>query len=338
MADDWSADASLDEETPRPKTMVWMKQARTIISTNASPDIPFDASINPYQGCEHGCIYCYARPGHAYLGFSAGLDFETKLHAKENAAALLEKELSARRYVPKVIVLGGNTDPYQPVERELRITRSVLEVLERYNHPVSITTKSGLVMRDTDILQRMAKKHLAQVFVSVTTLRNEMARTLEPRASAPARRLAAIRALSEAGIPVGVLVAPVVPGLTDAEMESILKSAAQAGARVAAYILLRLPHEVAGLFTEWLQAHYPLRAKHVQSMLSQMRDGELYDPKFGTRMTGTGVFADLLRMRFQLACKKTGLDIGRMTALRTDLFAPPSADVAQLDLFGPTDT
>lgn len=323
-----------DENTEQPKieTVVSMHRAASIISINKSPDIPFDASINPYQGCEHGCIYCYARPTHAYLGHSPGLDFEMKLYAKENAAELLELELSNKRYTPRVIVLGGNTDPYQPIERDLKITRSVLEVLERYNHPVSITTKSGLVVRDVDVLQRMAQKQLAQVYVSVTSLNNDVSRTLEPRASVPSRRLSAIRRLTDAGIPVGVLVAPVIPAITDVELEAILDSVTAAGATSAAYILLRLPLEVAGLFSEWLEAHYPLRAKHVQSLLSQMRKGKIYDSAFGTRMSGTGVFAELLSQRFKLACKKNGLN-ARQYSLRTDLFAIPKLDTAQMDLF-----
>ncbi|WP_194726585.1 PA0069 family radical SAM protein [Noviherbaspirillum malthae] len=320
------------EDAPKIDTVVFMKRAASIISSNKSPDIPFDTSINPYQGCEHGCIYCYARPTHAYLGHSPGLDFETKLYAKENAAELLERELSNKRYTPRVIVLGGNTDPYQPIERDLKITRSILEVLERYNHPVSITTKSGLVVRDVDVLQRMAQKQLAQVYVSVTSLNNDVSRTLEPRASAPSRRLSAIRRLADAGIPVGVLVAPVIPAITDVEMEAILESVTAAGATSAAYILLRLPLEVAGLFSEWLEAHYPLRAKHVQSLLSQMRDGKIYDSTFGSRMSGTGVFAELLSQRFKLACKKNGLN-ARQYSLRTDLFAIPKSDTAQMDLF-----
>jgi len=323
------------ETSPKPKTTVWLQQAKSIISTNQSPDLPFDASINPYQGCEHGCIYCYARPSHAYLGLSPGLDFETKLFAKENAAALLEAELTKPRYAPQVIALGANTDPYQPIERDLKITRSVLEVLERYNHPLSITTKSGLVTRDIDILERMAAKNLARVFVSVTSLQDEISRTLEPRASAPARRLSAIRRLSAAGIPVGVLIAPVIPAITDMELEAIVAAAASAGASSAAYILLRLPREVEGLFSEWLQAHHPLRAKHVASMLAQMRGGRAYDPAFGSRMSGTGIFADLLRDRFALACKKNGLGAERVSVrstLRTDLFVRPR-NTPQLDLF-----
>jgi DNA repair photolyase len=308
-----------------------MQQAKSIISTNQSPDIPFEASINPYQGCEHGCIYCYARPSHAYLGLSPGLDFETRIFAKKNAAELLDAELSNKNYKPTLIALGANTDPYQPIEREHKITRSILEVLERYNHPVSIRTKSGIVIRDIDILERMARKNLVQVFVSVTSLKNEISRTLEPRASSAERRLATIRRLSEVGIPTGVLVAPIIPAITDMEMESILSAAAAAGATSAGFTLLRLPREVAGLFTEWLQAHYPLRAKHVLSLLSQMRGGRAYEAAFGTRMTGTGIFADLLRSRFQLACKKNGISSKRL-ALRTDLFTQ-SCNEKQLALF-----
>ncbi len=318
--DDYHVEEPGLDERPKPKTVVWMQHARSIIATNQSPDLPFDASINPYQGCEHGCIYCYARPSHAYLGLSPGLDFETKLFVKKNAAELLEAELSNKNYVPKLIVLGANTDPYQPIEREHKITRAILEVLERFNHPVSITTKGGLVTRDIDILQRMAEKNLARVYVSVTSLQNDVARTLEPRASAPARRLATIRRLSDAGIPTGVLIAPVIPAITDIEMEAIVSSAAEAGATRAAFILLRLPREVSELFAEWLQAHYSLRANHVMSLLSQMRGGKVYDAAFGTRMSGTGIFADLLRNRFQLACRKNGLNTERV-ALRTDLFS-----------------
>jgi DNA repair photolyase len=335
--DDLGYDEDAADGQTKPKTTIWLQQARSIISNNDSPDIYFGASVNPYQGCEHGCIYCYARPSHAYLGLSPGLDFETKIYAKENAAALLEKELSAKRYEPKVIVLGANTDPYQPAERELKITRSVIEVLERCDHPLSIITKSGNVMHDIDLLSRMAAKKLAKVYVSITSLQNDIARTLEPRASAPARRLEAVRRLADAGIPVGVLVAPVIPAITDVELEAIITAAAEAGAKSAGYILLRLPREVEGLFGEWLQMHYPMRAKHVMSLLSQMRGGKAYDPSFGLRMTGTGVFADLLRNRFKLACKKVGISNER-TGLRTDLFKPPTKptpliEKPQLDLF-----
>jgi DNA repair photolyase len=329
--DDYGVDLPDAGEPPRPKTVVWMQHAKSIIATNQSPDLPFDTSINPYQGCEHGCIYCYARPSHAYLGLSPGLDFETRLFVKKNAAELLEAELSNKNYVPKLIVLGANTDPYQPIEREHKITRSILEVLERFNHPVSITTKGGLVTRDIDILQRMAEKNLARVYVSVTSLQNEVSRTLEPRASAPARRLATVRRLSEAGIPTGVLIAPVIPAITDIELEAIVSAVADAGATRAAYILLRLSREVSALFTEWLHVHYPLRAKHVLSLLSQMRSGRVYDAAFGTRMSGTGVFAELLSKRFQLACRKNGLNTDRVP-LRTDLFSRACSE-PQMALF-----
>ncbi|MDQ9172020.1 PA0069 family radical SAM protein [Oxalobacteraceae bacterium R-40] len=321
-----------EEAPPKLKTVVWLQQAKSIIATNASPDIPFDASINPYQGCEHGCIYCYARPTHAYLGHSPGLDFETKLYAKENAAALLEKELAKPSYVPKLIVLGANTDPYQPIEREHAISRSILDIMDRHNHPVAITTKSGLITRDIDILSRLAANQLVRVYISVTSLNNDVSRTLEPRASSPARRLDAIRKLSEAGIPTGVLIAPVIPGITDVELEAIVEAIAAAGAASAAYIPIRLPREVADLFTEWLQEHYPLRAKHVEHLISEMRGGQLYDSAFGTRMTGTGVFADLLRQRFQLACKRHGINAKRELPFRTDLFSRP-ANTSQLSLF-----
>ncbi|MCY0858124.1 PA0069 family radical SAM protein [Cupriavidus sp. D39] len=336
--DAWTRERVADEsqafdepETPQIQTIVFTEKAKRIISRNQSPDLPFDASINPYRGCEHGCIYCYARPSHAYLGLSPGLDFETRLYAKDNAAALLEAELAHRNYVPTVIALGANTDPYQPIERDLKITRGILEVLERFNHPVAITTKSGVVTRDIDILQRMAAKNLVRVHMSVTSLKNEIARTLEPRASAPARRLAAIAALSEAGIPVGVMVAPVIPSLTDPEMESILEAAAKAGAKTAAYILLRLPREVEQLFSEWLATYHPLRARHVESLVAQMRGGQAYDSRFGTRMTGTGIFAELLRKRFKLACQRFGLNAERHP-LTTEHFSRASA-APQMSLF-----
>lgn len=312
-------------------TIVTLVPAKTIISTNNSKDIPFDASLNPYQGCEHGCIYCYARPSHAYVGLSPGLDFETKIMAKENAAALLQSTLSKSTYIPKPLVLGANTDPYQPIERRLQITRAVLEVLHAHSHPVAITTKSGLVTRDIDVLAEMAQKGLARVFVSVTSLANDISRTLEPRASSPVRRLQTIEKLTAAGIPVGVLVAPVIPAITDVDLEKILEAASSAGATMAAYILLRLPNEVQELFDEWLEAHYPLRKGHVLSLLRQMRGGELYDPRYGHRMRGTGVFADLLSARFKLACKKNGLNTERHE-LRTDLFERRE-QTSQLPLF-----
>lgn len=322
--DDLGANDDVVPEQPsRPRTTVWMQQAKSIISTNQSPDLPFEASINPYQGCEHGCIYCYARPSHAYLGLSPGLDFETRLFAKKNAVELLEAELAAKNYVPKTINLGANTDPYQPIEREYRITRGILEVLERCQHPVTIVTKSGVVMRDIDILERMAKKNLARVFVSITSLKGEIARTLEPRASAPARRLATVRQLADAGIPVGVLMSPIIPTITDVEIDDVVAAAADAGATYCSYILLRLPREIKDLFAEWLQVHYPLRAKHIESLLMQMRGGKVYDAAFGTRMKGIGIFAEVLSKRFALARQRNGI-VNERTALRTDLFLPPA--------------
>ena len=279
-----------------------------------------------------GCIYCYSRPTHAYLGHSASLDFKTKFYAKENAAKLLEKEFFKPSYIPKLIVLGANTDPYQPTEREYRISRAILEVMDRYSHPVAITTKSGLVTRDIDILARLANKQLVRVYVSLTSLKNDVSRTLEPRASSPARRLDVIRKLTEAGIPTGVLIAPVIPGITDEEMESLVEAAGQAGATSAAFIPIRLPREVADLFREWLQEHFPLRAKHVENLISEMRGGQLYDSDFKTRMTGTGVFADLLRQRFKLACKRHGINARRELPFRADWFSRPE-DTAQLNLF-----
>lgn len=319
------------EVAPPTKTSVVVQTAKSIISRNRSPDVPFDASINPIQGCEHGCVYCFARPTHAYLGLSPGLDFETKLFAKQNAAELLRAEFEKRSYVPEVITVGANTDPYQPAEKTLQITRALLSVFEEYNHPVSIITKSGLVMRDIDILSRLAEKQLVKVHVSVTSLDAKLSRTLEPRASAPNRRLLAIERLTDAKIPVGVLVAPVIPAITDHELESIVKAVAAAGAKSAGYVLLRLPHEVAGLFTEWLEEYYPLKSKHVQTLLSQMRGGALYDAKFGERMSGTGPYADMLKDRFRLACKKHQLNLDRVS-LRTDLFKVPHG-CPQLALF-----
>lgn len=332
-SDDFAESLTYDGDPPATfKTTVWLQQVKSIISNNDSPDIPFDSSINPYQGCEHGCIYCYARPTHAYLGHSPGLDFETKLYAKENAAVLLEKEFSKPGYVPKLIVLGANTDPYQPIERQHNISRSILQVMERHNHPVAITTKSGLVTRDIDILTRLARKQLVRVYVSVTSLNIEISRTLEPRASSPARRLEAIRRLTQAGIPTGTLIAPVIPGVTDAELENIVEAVASAGATSAAYIPVRLPREVADLFTEWLHEHHPLRARHVIKLISEMGGGRLYDSGFGARMTGTGVFADMLRQRFQLACKRHGINAKRELPFRTDLFSQTPSD-SQMSLF-----
>jgi DNA repair photolyase len=308
---------------PPLETRVTEQSARSIIARNDSPDVPFSQSINPYQGCEHGCVYCYARPSHAYLDLSPGLDFETRLYAKTNAAELLRRELARPGYVCEPMALGTNTDVYQPIERRLRITRSILEVLAECDHPVTIVTKSALVERDIDLLSPMAAKRLARVFVSVTTLDGGLARRMEPRAAAPHRRLATIRALSAAGIPVGVMVAPVIPQINDRDLEAILEAAANNGATSAGWVMLRLPHEVKQLFRDWLAHHYPLRAGHVMSLVRQLRGGRDYDSSFGTRMRGTGPLAELVALRFRVARKRLGLDEER-APLDTSLFRPPS--------------
>jgi DNA repair photolyase len=328
--DGWGTLGELMGE-PAPATQMLPDRARTIIAHNDSPDIPFDQSINPYRGCEHGCVYCYARPSHGQLGLSAGLDFETKIFVKQEAAALLRRELSLPGYVCKPISLGANTDPYQPLERRLRITRQVLEVLSATRHPVGIVTKSSLVTRDIDLLAPMARDGLARVYVSVTTLDGRIARTLEPRASTPRRRLKAIGELSSAGVTTGVMVAPIIPALTDHEIEPILKAAADAGAVSAGYVLVRLPHEVKDLMAAWLEAHFPNRAAHVLSLIRQCRDGKLNDPEFGSRMRGSGAYAELIRQRFAKASRRYGFDRRRIPQ-RTDLFQPPRLD-GQLDLF-----
>ncbi|CAN5248053.1 PA0069 family radical SAM protein [soil metagenome] len=314
------------------RTQTTFVEAASIISRNSSPDIGFDRSINPFLGCEHGCVYCYARPSHAYIGLSPGLDFETKLTAKINAPELLRKELSRPSYEPRLIALGANTDPYQPIEKEARITRAVLEVLAAFNHPVAITTKSALVVRDIDILGPMAAKGLARVAMSISTVDAHIARTMEPRANTPARRFQAVERLAQAGVPTTVIVAPIVPALTDVHIEQVVKLAAEAGADSAAYVLLRLPLEVRDLFVEWLDAHFPLRAKHVMSLVNQMRGGKDYDSEFGTRMKGTGLFAELIAQRFKLACAKHGLNRSR-TPLTTALFAVPEPEIGQMKLF-----
>jgi len=330
--DGWGMD---DPDVPPLRTTVTEETPRAIISRNASPDIPFEQSINPYRGCEHGCIYCFARPTHAYMGLSPGLDFESRLFAKPNAAQLLEAELRRPGYVPRHIMLGANTDPYQPIERERRITRGILEVLARFRHPVAIATKSALVVRDLDILAPMAADGLVSVGISVTTLEKDLARRLEPRAAAPHRRLATIAALAGAGVPVAVLVAPVIPFLTDAEMERIVAAGAEAGARAASYILLRLPLELKDLFSEWLAAHAPGKARHVLNQLRACRGGSLYVAEFGTRMRGRGEYADLIAKRFDLACRRTGLARRHATeiSLDTSLFRPPPRSGDQLALF-----
>jgi DNA repair photolyase len=329
-------------EGPTPVTECRPVTARSIIARNTSPDIPFDQSINPYQGCEHGCIYCYARPSHAYLDLSPGTDFETKLTCKVNAAKQLERELASARYRCTPITIGANTDPYQPVEKQLGITRNILAVLQRCRHPVSIVTKGALITRDIDILADMARDNLCSVAISITTFDAALKRTMEPRAASHQARLAAVEALSAAGIPVTVLFAPVIPALNDCEMESVLGEARDAGAQAAAYILLRLPLEVRDLFFQWLQQHYPLKAQHVISLLRQSRCGADNDSRFGHRMRGTGTFALLLEQRFRIACQKLGLKQREHSHLRTDLFVRPpmpgklgerAADRRQLDMF-----
>ncbi|MGQ3300923.1 PA0069 family radical SAM protein [Reyranella sp.] len=314
----------IEDELPPLRTTLTKDATRTIIARNSSPDIPFDRSINPYRGCEHGCIYCFARPTHAYLGLSPGLDFETRILFKPEAAALLTAELASPKYRCDVVAMGTNTDPYQPVERDLKITRQILRVLSDFNNPVGIVTKNHLITRDIDILGDMAKRNLAEVFLSVTTLDRDLARTMEPRASAPHRRLDAIRELAAAGIPVGVMTAPMIPGLNDHEMEAILDAAAAAGATRAGYTALRLPLEIKELFEEWLRANRPDRADRVLSLIRQIRGGELYKAEFGTRMKGEGPIAQLLSKRFAAAVKR--LDLNRVRyRLDTMRFAVPAA-------------
>jgi DNA repair photolyase len=318
-------------ELPALRTSVTAEAAKTIITRNNSPDISFDRSINPYQGCEHGCSYCYARPSHANFGLSPGLDFESKLFAKTNAAELLRQELAAPGYKPATIALGANTDPYQPTERRYRITRQVLEVLAECGHPVGIVTKSVLVVRDLDILKPMAERGLVKVAVSVTTLEPRLARAMEPRASSPARRLQAIEMLSAAGVPTTVMVAPVIPALNDSEIEAVLKSAAAAGAREAGYVLLRLPLEVRDIFCEWLASEFPDRAAHVLSLMRSMRQGKDYDATWGRRQTGTGPYAWSIGRRFEIACRRLGLN-RRKLGLSTDQFRKPPQAGDQLTL------
>ncbi|WP_444935400.1 PA0069 family radical SAM protein [Microbulbifer sp. JMSA004] len=320
------------DEPVRLKTSSIEEKSKTIISTNQSPDIPFSQSINPYRGCEHGCIYCYARPAHAYMDLSPGLDFETKIFYKPNAAELLERALRKKRYQCSPIALGANTDPYQPLEREKQITQGLLKIMLEFRHPVTIITKSQLILRDLPILAEMAQDNLVQVAISVTTLDNGLKRKLEPRTAGPAARLRTIEQLSSAGIPTAVLAAPMIPALNDCELESILSAARKSGAVRAAYILLRLPHEVAPLFREWLEVHYPERAKHVMSLVQQSRAGKDYQSEFSQRRIGTGIFAQLLQRRFQVAVKKLGLDHRRLT-LDCSQFKPPPRTNEQQDLF-----
>lgn len=326
--DGWAS----EEELPPFKTTVQVEKARTIITRNESPDISFDRSVNAYRGCEHGCVYCFARPSHAYMGLSPGVDFETRLFVKPNAAELLERELGAPSYQPKTIAMGTNTDPYQPIEREYRLTRAVLEVLSKTNHPVGIVTKSALVTRDIDILGPMAERGLAKVALSVTTLDRHLARAMEPRASTPARRLDAVRQLAAAGIPTGVMVAPVIPVLTDPEIERILEAASAMGAREAGYVLLRMPLEVSDIFRDWLLRLFPDRYRHVMSVLRSMRGGKDYDAEWGKRMRGSGPYAWQIGRRFEIAARRLGLNRDR-AKLRTDLFLKPAGGGVQLSLF-----
>lgn len=323
----------IPEEERVVRTEVREERARSALSYNQSPDLGFDRSVNPYRGCEHGCVYCYARPTHAYLNLSPGLDFETKLIARPGIGEVLRKELSAKGYQPKVIVLGSNTDPYQPVEATARVTREVVEVLSAFRHPLGITTRGSLVERDLDLLAPMAAEGLARVGISLTTLDAGLARKMEPRAPSPARRLAMIRRLSAAGVPVRVMVSPVIPALTDHEVEAILEAAKDAGAVAASSIMLRLPLEVAGLFREWVEATFPDRAARVMGRVRELHGGRDYDPAFGVRFRGQGVWADLMRQRFDKACARVGL-AQRMEPMRVDLFRVPPRAGDQMELFG----
>ncbi len=330
VEDGWEAITAELADLPPLPTVLTRDKTRTAISWNGSPDLGFDRAVNPYRGCEHGCIYCYARPSHAYLGFSPGLEFETQIVFKPNVAALLEREISRPGYVPKPMALGSNTDPYQPVERTMRLTRAVLEVLERFGHPVSIITKSAGVLRDLDILARMARRGLVRVWLSITTLDPVLARRMEPRAASPARRLQTIEALNQAGVPAGVLAAPMIPGLNDLELESILQAARARGAQHAGYVLLRLPHELRDIFADWLRHHVPDRARRVLALVRETRAGELNDSRFGHRFTGEGVYADLLAQRFTRMKQKLGFLV--RDRLDCTQFAVPAPGGAQLSL------
>lgn len=322
-----------EESLPTLETTLLQDKAKTVITRNDSPDLGFEQSINPYRGCEHGCIYCYARPSHAYMGMSAGLDFETKIFYKVDAAELLKKELNKPKYICKPIVLGANTDPYQPIENKLKVTRSILEILNQYNHPVTIITKSSMIERDIDILAAMAQRQLAKVAVSVTTLSIELKQILEPRTSTPKARLGAIYRLTQAGIPVRVMAAPMIPMINDMELEAILSFASNAGAKHASYTFVRLPYEVKDLFKEWLAKHFPERAEHVMSLIRQMRGGKEYDATFGKRMRGEGEFADLLETRFRIACKRLKLNSQPTLSLNIKKFTRPAAASPQLNLW-----
>jgi DNA repair photolyase len=328
--DGWEREA----QTPsHPATTVTEERARSIISRNDSPDILFEQSINPYRGCEHGCIYCYARPSHGYLNLSPGLDFETRLFAKTNAVELLRAELGKPSYRVSPINLGANTDPYQPIERRYQITRQILQVMLEHRHPVTVITKNALVERDLDLLVPLARENLVYAFVSITSLDNKLSAKLEPRASAPHRRIAALKTLADAGVPCGVMVAPIIPMLTDRWLEEILERARDAGAAMAGYTILRLPWELKDLVREWLELHFPERAEHVLSLVRQMRGGRDNDPRFGSRMRGEGEFAELIRQRFHIATRKLGFGRGRDVSLDTTLFSPPRKATPQGELF-----
>jgi DNA repair photolyase len=330
--DGWSVPGAEPEPMPL-NTVLSVDSTRTIIARNNSPDIGFDRSINPYRGCEHGCIYCFARPSHAFLGLSPGLDFESRIFYKPQAAALLTAELSKKGYACRPMALGTNTDPYQPIERKLGVMRSILEVLRDFRHPVTIVTKGALIQRDIDILSEMAAQRLACVAVSVTTLDRSLARVMEPRAATPMRRLETIAALAKAGIPTGVMAAPMIPALNDAEMEDILAAAKEAGAATAAYTMLRLPLELKDLFKEWLETHFPNKAAHVQSLVAQSHGGKMYDSTWGKRMVGYGPYADMLGMRFDRACRRLGFARRHTEPLDTSLFRQPQKETKQLALF-----
>lgn len=330
IEDDWRA-AEEDESEVYPQTELHAVSIRSLINYNTSPDVSFDRTINPYRGCEHGCIYCFARPTHSYMDLSAGLDFETQIFYKPDAVTVLERELSKKSYRCRPIVLGANTDAYQPAERKLKLSRSILEVLHRSRHPVSLITKSNLVRRDLDLLSEMAQQQLVDVWISVTTLDRELSRRMEPRTAIPAERLKTIEALSAVGVPTGVIAAPMIPVLNDHELEHILKAAYNAGANHAGYILLRLPHELQTLFKEWLAQHYPERAQHILNRLQDCRGGKLYESSFKTRMKGHGWYADLLAKRFKIAYRRIGFSA--RTELDCSQFQPPTRDRAQLGLF-----
>jgi len=331
--DGWHEADTEGDVASAPQTELREEVARSVITRNQSPDIPFDQSLNPYRGCEHGCSYCFARPSHAYLDLSPGLDFETKIYAKTNAPEVLRRDLSKRGYQPSPISLGINTDAYQPAERRLQLTRRILEVLAETKHPVSLITKNALIERDLDLLAPMARERLVHVYLSITTLDNGLSSRLEPRASAPHSRLKAVKRLSEAGVPVGVMFAPVIPWVNDHELEAVLEAARDAGATAAGYVLLRLPHEVAPLFRDWLQTHLPDRAAHVMSTVQQLRGGKDYDSRFGTRLRGEGVYADLLARRFGLALKRYGFEGRRHPPFDCTRFIPPRVASPQGELF-----